>query len=153
MAGKKLVVVMSPNVPTGGLLGLYYPGPTIEGAPVLERVDQTVDTYYQTPPPNTQFPFSARWLGTLNAATGGLYQFALDSTGPSRLYIDGALVVAGGPGASATTATATLRPGLHLIRVDYNATGSYLHCYLTWAPPGQSALSALPPSATQPAHG
>ncbi len=73
--------VGSPLLPSGGLLGLYYTGSTISGTPTLERVDETVYTYYQNPPPNLQFPFSARWLGQLQAPKGGTYAFSLDSTG------------------------------------------------------------------------
>ncbi|MGH2345146.1 MAG: hypothetical protein ACRDG4_07960, partial [Chloroflexota bacterium] len=33
----------SPNLPSGGWLGLYYRGPTISGTPTLARVDETID--------------------------------------------------------------------------------------------------------------
>jgi 4-amino-4-deoxy-L-arabinose transferase-like glycosyltransferase len=143
----------SSRLPTGGLLGLYYAGAVIAGAPVLERVDATVNTYYQLPPTNTQFPFSARWRGSLLAASSGNYSFALDSTGPSVLYIDERPVITEPSGVSSPMVTVPLAAGRHRIRVDYNATGSYLHCYLTWMPPGQIARGPIPAQVLEPDHG
>jgi len=143
----------APALPTGGLLGLYFAGPAIAGAPVLARVDATINTYYQQPPPNTQFPFSARWTGSLRAPATGNYGFALDSTGPSVLYLDGKPVITEPSGVSRPMVTVPLAAGPHQIRVDYNATGSYLHCYLTWIPPGQTALTPIPAQVLEPAHG
>ena len=140
----------APTMPTGGLLGLYYIGPAIGATPDLARVDQTVDTYYQTPPVGGNFPFAARWLGTIRIAHTGAYAFRLDSVGPSGLLIDGKPVVqsTGSPMAESLSLSA----GPHTIQLDYSATGSYLHCYLTWAPPGQS-FAAIPSTVLEPAHG
>jgi hypothetical protein len=143
----------SPLLPSGGLLGLYFPGPTIAGTPTLARADQTVYTYYQNPPPNLQFPFSARWLGLLAAPRGGTYAFSLDSTGPSTLYLDGKPVLSEQSGGPVATLTLPLTKGPHKIRIDYNATGGYLHMYLEWRPPGQLNYSPIPPQLLEPAHG
>jgi len=142
-----------PTLPTGGLLGLYFGGATIGGAPVLARVDATINTYYQQPPPNTQFPFSARWTGSLLAPAGGNYGFALDSTGSSVLYLDGKPVITEPSGTSSPMVTVPLAAGAHQIHLDYSATGSYLHCYLTWRLPGQAALTPIPRQVLEPAHG
>jgi hypothetical protein len=141
----------APELPTGGLLGLYYNGPAISGQPALVRVDSTVNTYYQEPPRGTGFPFAAQWLGYLNITEGGVYTFKLSSTGPSDLTIDGAQVVSSPSGGSGA-GTVSLLPGRHSVRLRYVGAGHYLHCYLTWAPPGKD-FSSIPPSVTEPAHG
>lgn len=143
-------MLAAPTLPTGGLLGLYYTGAQIGTVPSLARIDQSVYTYYQTPPVGSNFPFAARWLGTLHIAQPGSYTFRLDSVGPGSLLIDGRLVVTSPdtPGVG----TVALSAGDHTIQIDYSATGGYLHCYLTWAPPGQR-FGPIPPSVTDPAHG
>jgi hypothetical protein len=143
----------SPNLPSGGWLGIYYPGPTIAGTPTVERVDATIDTYFQNPPQNMGFPFATRWLGSMRAPTTGNYGFSLDSTGPSSFFIDGTEVMSGGPGGTKSLVYVPLTGGPHQIRVDYQATGSYVHCYLEWRPPGQSAFTAIPARVMEPAHG
>jgi 4-amino-4-deoxy-L-arabinose transferase-like glycosyltransferase len=145
--------VGSPLLPSGGLLGLYYAGPTISGTPTLERVDETVYTYYQNPPPNLQFPFSTRWLGRVQAPKTGPYGFSLDSTGPSVLYIDGKAILSEQSGGPVASTTVPLTAGPHQIRIDYNATGGYLHVYLEWQPPGQLNYSPIPSRLLEPAHG
>ena len=151
-------MLLAPEMPTGGLLGLYFGDPTASNDLKLVRTDRTISAYYQTSPvyglvsSATGFPFSARWLGTLRIATGGLYSFKLESTGPSGLQIDGRQLIPSGQATTDAMASITLAPGLHAIQVDYSASGSYLHCYLSWAPPGQG-YAPLPASATWPAHG
>lgn len=142
----------APSMPTGGLLGLYGSGIAFGPRPDLARVDQTVDTYYQTAPVGSNFPFVARWLGTLAAPRGGVYSFKLNSTGPSQLAIDGHPVVATIANGTDAIGQVPLTAGPHTIRVDYSAIGGYLHCYLTWAPPGEP-FAPIPPTVTQPAHG
>ncbi len=146
-------IIGSPLLPSGGLLGLYFAGPTISGTPSLERVDETVYTYYQNAPPNLQFPFSVRWLGRLEAPKAGAYGFSLDSTGPSTLYVDGKPVVSEQSGGPVAYLTVPLTAGPHQIRLDYNATGGYLHMYLEWRPPGQTDYSTIPTRLLEPAHG
>jgi hypothetical protein len=143
-------MLAAPTLPTGGLLGLYFTGPQIGAAPALARVDQSVYTYYQTPPVGSNFPFAARWKGTLHIVQGGSYSFKLNSVGPGTLLIDGRAVVTS-IGADAI-GTVVLGAGDHAMQLDYSGTGSYLHCYLMWAPPGQS-FSLIPAGATDPAHG
>jgi hypothetical protein len=146
------MALASPALPTGGLLGLYYPGPQLGDLPALERVDQTINTYYQNPPGNLPFPFAAEWTGTLRIDTPGVYNFRLDSAGPATVYIDGSAVLTNGGASGEQSGSVILRAGIHQFRVDYSATGTYLHCYLTWQPPG-GMLSPIPPSVTMPAHG
>ena len=143
-------VLAAPTMPTGGLLGLYFNGPTIGSVPVLARVDESLHTYYQNPPIPGPFPFAAVWSGSLQISQPGQYSFNLDSTGPSTLIIDGKTVVA--VQAAPNTGLIELLPGPHTIRLEYSASGGYLHCYLTWAPPGQS-FSTIPVSLLEPGHG
>ena len=151
-------MLLAPEMPTGGLLGLYFGDPTVGNDLKLVRTDRTISTYYQTSPvyglvsSATGFPFSVRWLGALRIATGGSYTFKLESTGPSALRIDGRTLIPTGGVTTEGTASIALSAGSHDIQVDYSATGSYLHCYLSWAPPGQG-YTPIPASATWPAHG
>lgn len=146
------LALAAPSMPTGGLLGLYYQTTTLDGPVGIARVDQQVNTYFQIPPAPLQFPFSARWRGMLRIDTGGYYTFKLDSAGPSVLYIDGKALLTGVAN-TGQTASISLNPGRHTVRVDYTGAGSYLHCYLTWEPPGQSMFVPVPPTVTEPAHG
>jgi len=138
----------APSIPTGGLLGVYYSTPDFQGTPAFLRVDQFVNTYYQNAPDGLSFPFSVRWLGSVQIKTAGTYQFSLDSTGPAALYLDGRRVLSSANG----VATTALAAGAHTVRLDYQATGSYLHCYLRWTTPGQAGVVPIPPDVTLPAH-
>ena len=151
-------MLLAPEMPTGGLLGLYFGDPTVGNDLKLVRTDRGISTYFQNSPvyglvkSATGFPFSVRWLGALRIATGGTYGFKLESTGPSSLRIDGRTPIPMGRAITDGMASIALTPGMHDIQVDYSATGSYLHCYLSWAPPGQGYVP-LPASAIWPAHG
>lgn len=142
----------SPGLPTGGLLGIYYATGDLTGQPSFAKVDQFVNSYYQTAPGNLNFPFSVRWLGSLDVTSSGTYAFLLDSTGPSALFVDGRSILTSGAIGGVQVGTVFLTVGAHAMRVDYRATGSYLHCYLKWQPPGQAGIEPIPPSVTQPAH-
>jgi hypothetical protein len=89
-------------------------------------------------------------MGNLHIVQGGSYSFKLNSVGPGTLLIDGRTVVTSNR--SDAIGTIVLDAGDHTIRLDYSGTGSYLQCYLTWAPPGQS-FNPIPAGATDPAHG
>ncbi len=144
--------LQSPDLPTGGLLGVYFASDDLTGQASFMRVDQYVNTYYQTPPSDLSFPFSVRWLGTVEAKSSGAYGFSLDSTGPAILLVDGSPVVDDGSAGGTGTGTVSLAAGVHAIRIEYRATGGYLHCYFKWRPPGQSGFEPVPPSVTLPAH-
>jgi hypothetical protein len=144
--------LQSPDLPTGGLLGVYFGSSYLSGAPSFRRVDQFVNSYYQTPPGSLSFPFSVRWLGSLETKVGGPYAFSLDSAGPAVLSVDGHPVVDDGPSGGTRVGSVLLSAGMHALRIEYRATGSYLHCYVKWQPPGQSDFEPLPPSVTEPAH-
>jgi hypothetical protein len=146
------LALASPTLPSGGLLGLYYQATDFSGPIALARVDQQVNTYFQNPPANTQFPFSARWQGMLRADSAGAYGFKLDSSGPAILFIDGRQVLTGNADGGQITFV-PLSIGPHTVRIDYTGSGGYLHCYFSWQPPGQSSFAPVPPTVTEPAHG
>jgi hypothetical protein len=139
-------------LPTGGLLGVYFASDDFSGQPSFRRVDQFVNTYYQSAPGHLNFPFSVRWLGSLHAQSSGLYGFSLNSTGPAALFVDGRPVLDDGSAGGSNLAEVPLPAGVHAIEIDYRAIGGYLHCYLKWQPPGQTGLQPLPPSVTEPAQ-
>jgi hypothetical protein len=111
-----------------------------------------VNTYYQNPPGNVGFPFSAIWLGSIDARTAGVYKLSLNSTGPATIFVDGIPVLSDGPAGGSVFGSLSLTAKAHRIRIEYRAVGGYLHCYLQWQPPGQASYEPIPPSVTEPAH-
>jgi beta-glucosidase len=79
---------LTPSSGTGpGLLGSYWSNGHFRGAPVLTRVDPTVDL--SGPPSQTSALWSAKWTGTLTPHQTGLYRFSLAESGIATLKIAG----------------------------------------------------------------
>jgi beta-glucosidase len=93
---------------------------------------------------------TARWTGTFTAPADGEYEFDLSSFDPSRLYLDGELLIdnAGRHDDTPRTARATLQEGgSYAIRVDYEPNGPNPHVAvadnhrrikLGWDPPAEA---------------
>jgi beta-glucosidase len=138
---------------TPGLTATYYRDPGF--ADLIEaRVEPGVyqdDGWYATGgtahprlPGGTQ---TARWTGSLTAPADGEYGFDLSSFDPSRLYLDGELLIdnAGRHDDTPKTATAQLQAGeSYDVRVEYEPNGPNAHVAvadnhrrikLGWKPP------------------
>jgi beta-glucosidase len=79
-----------------GLLGEYFNNRSLEGTPVLTRVDELVDFNWGMGSPSPQVPvdyFSVRWTGKLVPPVSGEYTLALRSDDGSRLFLDDELVL------------------------------------------------------------
>ncbi len=124
-----------------GLLGEYFPNPTLSGTPQVTRIDEQVNFAFGSGEPGPELPvdnFSIRWTGTLTAPTTGDYVLGTTSDDGSMLFIDDKLAVDNGGTHAATTVTATvhLDAGPHSLRLEYfDATGG-ASVTLGWLPPG-----------------
>ena len=131
-----------PGQPTvHGLLGEYFPNPTLSGTPQLTRVDEQVNFNFGSGEPAPELPvdnFSVRWTGTVTPPVAGDYVLGMTSDDGSRLFIDDRLVVDNWGTHTATTATATvhLDAGPHNVRIEYfDGTGGASASF-GWLPPG-----------------
>jgi beta-glucosidase len=78
-----------------GLDAVFYPEPDFSGTPILERRDSILsfrDDDLKTSELQGK-NFSARWQGTIVPKISGEYTFGLQSSGLSRLWIDGELII------------------------------------------------------------
>ena len=66
------------------------------------------------------------------APTFGRYRFALDSTGPGSLIIDGTPVLTTGAGTAQPEDEVILARGLHDIELDRHAGPATSHVRVTW---------------------
>jgi beta-glucosidase len=133
-----------PNGQGHGLRGEYFLNPTFSGRPLLDRTDPYAalnggfflfqgltggSPHFPDQPQSLNTNCSIRWTGHLTAPVSGSYEFALTTTGTSRMLLDGNLVVSTEPatvaGAVATaTATVQLRAGsVHSVRVEFENDG------------------------------
>jgi 4-amino-4-deoxy-L-arabinose transferase-like glycosyltransferase len=117
-----------------GLLGKYYPNPDWQGTPALERVDPLLDVYFHlTPLPR---PYSVEWTGALEVPYGGVYALGLRSVDQSQLYLDGQLLVSATQPDQIIQELATLRAGLHDLRITFKDQTSRTRIHLYWTRPG-----------------
>ncbi|MBM4464426.1 MAG: phospholipid carrier-dependent glycosyltransferase [Chloroflexi bacterium] len=101
---------------------------------ILERKDSQISFDWETEPP-LSLPYSVRWQGTIHLPSQGSYLMGLDSTQPSRLFIDGSLLVENPGGRQASEVT--LAAGPHAITVMGIAASSGDEIALYWRPPGR----------------
>jgi len=97
-------------------------------------------------------PFVGRWRGTINVSTEGQYTFDISSGGPSRLLIDGQLVVDSPvPGdVRLTSGAVNLAPGPHEVEIRYTrSVGGPARLEWFWTPPGGSR-GLVPPTVLSP---
>ncbi len=78
-----------------GLSAVFYGTPDFSGDPILTRLDSIIS--FQDEDLKIEalrgLNFSARWQGQFMAPFSGVYTFGLSSSGLSRLWIDGELVI------------------------------------------------------------
>jgi beta-glucosidase len=78
-----------------GLKAEYFANKTLEGTPVLTRVDSEVNFDWGMSNPASGIPaddFSARWTGKLVASMTGKYRFGAIADDGVRIYLDGKLI-------------------------------------------------------------
>ncbi|HZT99124.1 MAG TPA: glycoside hydrolase family 3 C-terminal domain-containing protein, partial [Ktedonobacteraceae bacterium] len=126
-----------------GLQVQFFNNMTLSGAPVLTRVDPTINFNWKGASPANgvaQTQWSARWQGTLTPPVDAAYTFSLTSDDGSRLYLDDRLVIDNWRNQSSTTENAMIRlkrGKRYSIRVEYYQNSGLSSMMLGWQFPGQ----------------
>lgn len=138
-----------------GLQAQYFNNAALSGNPVLSRVDPNIDFGWKGGSPgngvNTS-GWSVRWTGTITAPVAGRYNLALISSGGSRLYIDGQLVIDnwGDHAEQTKLLKRRLEAGkTYTIQVEYAQTGEAGDVHFTWFKPGDDPLAQAAAFASQ----
>jgi hypothetical protein len=120
----------------GTFLAEYRNNTDLSGAPVLSRCESAIDHDWGTnrPGPGVNVDnFSARWTGQF-AFAGGSYTFNSTTDDGVRVYVDGSLLIDGWQDGAATTRTAstTLTPGTHAVKVEYYEHTGEAEARVSW---------------------
>ncbi len=136
---------------TGGLQATYFNNMTLSGAPVLSRVDATVnfDWAAGSPAPSVNVDqFSARWTGQVFAPVSGLYTFQTTTDDGYRLWVNNVLLIDKWIDQPPTTytGTITLTGGQSYdIKIEYYENAGVAVNKLAWSYPN-AALQTVPSS-------
>jgi beta-glucosidase len=144
------VLLSSEHLRTGsansqpGLNAEYFANVNLSGAPVLKRVDSTVDFEWNNVSPGPGVPgwnYSVRWTGELVPHVDGDYRLGASADGGYRIYLDGKKFIDD----SAPHGTRTMTTLVHLqaghsysIRMEYFHTWWEATARLLWLPPNLS---------------
>jgi beta-glucosidase len=152
-------VITPPSGAGSGMLGQYWNNAAREGSPVLERVEPSLEKFSK-PAEVSDFPWSARWSGTITPPASGAYRFSMLAAGIAHLSINGQRVASGyreatrfffGPQLP-IQGIVDLDAGVPAaIQIDY-CSGSALfggELTLGWQPPDASLIPAAVEAARQ----
>ena len=146
------------GIPEGGLLGEYYNGMALAGAPVGERVDGPVDFDWATGAPGVAGigvdGFSVEWNGFVRVTDSGNYRFRTVSDDGVRLWVNNQLLIDHwddhGP-ATDTSGNINLTAGeAYPITLQYYENGGGALIRLHWNPPGGGNNYAPIPAGPDP---
>ena len=130
----------APAVSNGPWQATYFDNASLQGNPVVSRVEPGLDFDWRWGSPDPAVPddyFSARWTQTRSFAPG-LYRFTTYTDDGVRLWIDGKLVVdSWRPMRGYRSATVRLAEGNHDIRMEYYERTQAARASLTWRQVGQ----------------
>ena len=134
-----------------GLRGTYYRGEELQGQPMFDQVDPLI--LFAWPDPEPWFgPFSARWLGEIEAPQSGMYAFKVSGDDGVRFYLDGQLLgdewVPDRP--NDVSVQQELTQGRHTLQIDFFQRGGAKVLEFWWQTPGQR-WTPVPPSRLYPA--
>lgn len=126
-----------------GLYGSYYNNKTMTGAPVLSRVDPTINFDWGAGSPDRSInvdQFSAQWTGQVQAQYSQDYTFSVNGDDGVRLSVNGVVVVdkyVDQP-ATETSGTISLLAGQkYAIKLEYFESYGNAVAQLSWASPSQ----------------
>jgi hypothetical protein len=147
----------------GGLLGSYFNNETLQGNPVLTRIEGPIAFEWQNESPETDIVaadnFSARWEGLLDIPITDTYLIMARKDDGAACWIDGEVVfydMLASWGLSEVKGFVELEAGKHEIVLEYFDVGYNAQIELLWSTSGIplqtipiQALSA-PPKASSP---
>lgn len=107
--------------------GQYFNNVALSGAPSYVRDDSEINFQWGMGSPGAPLPpdnFSVRW-DTRKQFPGGTHQFSITSDDGARVWVDGTLLIDAWYDRPPTTSSATrsLAPGPHEVRVEYYERG------------------------------
>ena len=129
-----------------GLHAEYFKGINFEGAPVLTRVDKTVDFTFSAPdsvPTAGNTNFSTRWTGFLTPQQSGVYEIGFNGDDGYRVWLDDKVLVEDWAmhGPSLKSAPVTLEQGhKYAVRIDYFQGMGGAVAQFVWFPPSADPL-------------
>lgn len=122
-----------PPVDNKGLLGSYFSDGDWQPPAAFTAVDPYIHFYYHNQP--LPRPYTVEWIGRIYIKEKGRYQFILESTDESMLFIDGNQVVENDTVNGNQAVDVDLTAGFHAIRIRYADRTGYTHITLYWTPP------------------
>ena len=124
-----------------GLKAEYFANKTLDGAPVVTRVDTDVNFDWAMSNPAPGLPaddFSARWTGKIVPAMSGKYRFGAIADDGVRIYLDGKLIAEDWTDHAPATITGevTLEAGQSYdVKMEYYESKIGAVAKLVWQPP------------------
>ena len=133
-----------------GLTSHYFNNVTLDGSPVLQRVEAVNFELFNNAPATgvAADDFSVRWFGQVEAPVTGGYQFQTLSDDGVRLWVNGVQLINNWTDHAATTDTSVsinLTAGTkYNIVLEFYERGGYATAKLLWKLPATSAFVIVP---------
>ncbi len=131
-----------------GLKAEYFANRNLEGAPVLTRIDQVVDSNWirSGVPGLSDSNFSIRWTGKLTPKESGRHTFAVTGDDGYRLWVNGSRLIDNWTthGSETRKASIVLRAGrAYDVKLEYFQGGGGADVRFAWGVPDDAAGKAV----------
>jgi beta-glucosidase len=132
-----------------GLKGEYFPNMKLEGSPVMNRTDATVDFAWGDTGVSAQLlnQYSVRWTGVLLAPESGDYLVGFTGQDGYRLWLDGNLMVEDWtthhPASTETKKVHLEKEHPYPVKIDYFQNLRSSEARLIWSLPDEEAKKAV----------
>ncbi len=132
----------APTCPPGtgtGLSGSYYQGTGLSGAPLVTRVDSTIDFTWGGGSPSANIPsdgFSARWTGEVEARSSETYTFYINHDDGARVWVNDVLIVDNWTDHAAVEDKGAIELAMgekYPIKVEFYENAGDATCQLSWS--------------------